>query len=99
MTSLETQRYSAHGLTYYQEEHLLAAVDFSGRAEVPDNLICGYMLWELPASNVAGLVRFEQNVVSVDTLRTMPVQKAAQTMVNWRCPTKMIEDVLGVTTN
>ena len=95
----KTQRYSAHDLTYYRGEQLLAAVDFSGLTELPGSLICGFMLWELPASSVIGLVRFEQNVVSVDAFRTMPVQEAAQTMVNWRCPAKMIEDVLGVTTN
>ena len=95
----KTQRYSAHGLTYYGGEQLLAAVDFSGQTEFPDSLICGYMLWELPASNVIGLARLEQNVVSVNAFRTMPVQEAAQTMVSWRCPAKMIEDVLGFTTN
>lgn len=95
----QAQRYSAHGLTYYQDEHLLAAVDFSGRAEDQSNLICGFMLWELPTSNVIGLVRFEQNVVSVDAFRRMPVQEAAQTMVNWRCPAEMIEDVLGIAVN
>jgi hypothetical protein len=98
-TAGKTPRYSAHGLTYYQGEHLLAAVDFSARAEVPGNLICGYMVWELTASNVAGLVRFEQNVVSVDVFRSMPVHEAAQTMVNWRCSAKVIEDVLTVTLN
>ena len=95
----KTQRYSAHGLTYYKGEQLLAAVDFSGRTELPGSLICGYMVWELPASSVIGLVRFEQNVVLVDAFRAMPVQEAAQTMVSWRCPTKMIEEVLGIETN
>jgi hypothetical protein len=94
-----TQRYAAHGLTYYQDRQLLAAVDFSGRGEFPDVWICGYMVWELPEPNAIGLVRFEQNVVSGDTLRGMQVQDAAQLMTNWRCPVRLIEDVLGVTAN
>ncbi|MGB7269748.1 MAG: hypothetical protein WBC90_09530 [Albidovulum sp.] len=92
----KTQRYTVHGLTYYQEENLLAAVDFSGPAEVPDTMICGFMLWELPEKNVIGLVRFEQNIVTVDNFRKMPAQEAAQTMTNWRCPAEMIQSVLGI---
>lgn len=57
------------------------------------------MVWELPEPNAIGLVRFEQNVVSGDTLRGMQVQDAAQLMTNWRCPVRLIEDVLGVTAN
>jgi hypothetical protein len=37
--------------------------------------------------------------VSGDTLRGMQVQDAAQLMTNWRCPVRLIEDVLGVTAN
>ena len=92
----KTQRHTVHGLTYYQDEHLLAAVDFSGPGEVPDILICGFMLWELPEPNIIGLVRFEENIVPIDAFRRMPVQEAAQTMTNWRCPSQVIEDVLGI---
>ncbi|AML53797.1 hypothetical protein [Falsihalocynthiibacter arcticus] len=95
-TAGRTQRYIVHGMMYYQEENLLAAVDFSGWAETSDTLVCGFMLWELPEENVIGLARFEQNVVSVDVFRRMPTQKAAKTMTNWRCPAKMIESLLGI---
>ena len=92
----KTARYAVHGMTYYQEGTLLAAVDFSGPAEVPDTFVCGFMLWQLPRENAIGLTRFEQNVVQVDIFRSMLPQNAAQTMTNWRCPTNMIENVLGV---
>jgi hypothetical protein len=94
-----TQRYSIHGLTYYQDNRLLAAVDFSGRGGFRDVWICGSMMWELPEPNAIGLVRFEQNVVSVDNMRSMQIQEAVQVMTTWRCPASLIEDVLGVTVN
>jgi hypothetical protein len=94
-----TQRYSIHGLTYYQDKRLLAAVDFSGRGGSRDVWICGYMLWELPEPNAIGLTRFEQNVVPVDDFSSMQIQDAVQVMTNWRCPASLIEDVLGVTVN
>ncbi|NRA89063.1 MAG: hypothetical protein HRU28_17135 [Rhizobiales bacterium] len=78
-----TPRYVAHGLTYYQGEKLLAAVDFSSQTLNPNIVICGYLLWELPSPNKIELTRFEQNIVSVDLFRAMPQQKAAQLMTNW----------------
>lgn len=93
----KTQRYSVHEITYYRDSDLLVAVDFSGPAEFSGTQICGFMLWELPETESIGLVRLEQNVVSVDAFRKLPVQEAAQTMTNWRCPAEMIESVLGIT--
>lgn len=92
----KTQPRTIHGLTYYSEENLLAAVDFSGQGAFPGTFICGFMLWELPTPNAAKLVRFEQNVVPVATFRKLSVTQAAQTMTNWRCPDAMIESVLDV---
>jgi hypothetical protein len=92
----KTPRYSVHGITYYQEAGLLAAVDFSGAAAVPDTLICGFMLWEVPETGSLGLLRFEQNIVTIAAFRQMPMQEAAQTMVNWHCPTALIESTLNV---
>ena len=92
----KTQRYSAHGLTYYTDGSLLAAVDFSGPTEQPDTVICGFMLWELPDERTIGLLRLEQNVVPLNTFRSMPVAEAAQLMVSLRCPAKLIEQSLGV---
>lgn len=92
----KTQRYSIHEMTYYRDSVLLVAVDFSGPAEFPGTQICGFMLWELPKPGSIGLVRLEQNVVSVDAFRKLPVEEAAQTMANWRCPADMIENVLGI---
>ncbi len=94
-----TRRYAAHGLTYYQDGGLLAAVDFSGRGGFRDVWVCGYMLWELPEPNAIGLTRFEQNVVSGEDFRRMEIGQAAQVMTNWRCPVRLIEEVLGVTVN
>lgn len=91
-----TPRYAAHGLSYYQNKQLLAAVDFSGQAAEPNTYICGYLLWKLPSPNIIGLTRFEQNIVSVDLFSSMPLQDAAQLMTNWRCPSAVIETVLGV---
>lgn len=92
----KTQRYSIHEMTYYRDSVLLVAVDFSGPAEFFGTQICGFMLWELPKPGSIGLVRLEQNVVSVDAFRKLPVEEAAQTMTNWRCPAAMIENVLGI---
>jgi hypothetical protein len=92
----KTRRYSAHGMTYYQEKNLLAAVDFHAAAERPETWVCGFLLWELASETEIGLLRFEQNVVDLPVFRQMPVETAAQTMVNFRCPVDMIERELGV---
>jgi hypothetical protein len=92
----KTQRYSVHGITYYQQDGLLAAVDFSGAAGLPDTFICGFMLWEVPDNQPLGLLRFEENVVPVAVFRQLPVAEAAQTMVNWRCPTALVESTLNI---
>jgi hypothetical protein len=42
-------------------------------------------------------VRFEQNVIPVAAFRQMPVQEAAQMMVDWRCPMALVERTLNVT--
>lgn len=89
-------QYQGHRLTYYQKEKVLAAVDFYGQADDPNIIVCGFLLWEVTGADQIGLVRFELNVVQVDLIRRMPQQEAAQTMVNWRCPTKMVEAILGV---
>jgi hypothetical protein len=92
----KTRRYAVHGTTFYQDATLLAAIDFSGPAERPDTLICGFLLWELTDGNQIGLLRLEQNAVQLDLFRHMPVETAAQTMADWRCPVDLIESSLGV---
>lgn len=92
----KTPRYAVHGISYYQQGELLAAVDFSGTAEVPDTVVCGYLLWEVPETGAPGLVRFEQNLVPIATFRKLAPQEAAQMLVNWRCPTPLIESSLNV---
>jgi hypothetical protein len=92
----KTPRYAVHGISYYDQGGLLAAVDFSGTAEVPETLVCGFLLWEVPETGALGLLRFEQNVIPVAAFRQMPVQEAAQMMVNWRCPTALVESTLNV---
>ena len=94
----KTPRYIAHGLTYYQQDTLLAAVDFSGQATQPDMFICGYILWEISDANTIGFGRLEQNIVSVPVFQNMPVQQAAQLMSDWRCPVALVEMILQVTT-
>jgi hypothetical protein len=92
----KTPRYAVHGISYYDRGGLLAAVDFSGTAEVPETLVCGYLLWEVQETGALGLLRFEQNVIPVAAFRQMPVQEAAQMMVNWCCPLALVESTLNV---
>lgn len=89
-------KYVPHSFIYYKGENLMAAVDFAGRAANRGQYVCGFMLWDIPALDAVGLVRFEENIVPVDALRKMPLQTAAQLMVGWRCPLTMIKEVLGV---
>ena len=91
-----TPRYTAHNLTYYQQEHLLAAVDFSAKSDQPDTYVCGYILWEMPMENVIGFTRLEQNIVSEKLVKKMDLEKAVQLLTNWHCPNVVIETVLGV---
>lgn len=92
----KTPRYAVHGIAFYQEAELLAAVDFSGAAEVPETVVCGFLLWDVPKTGALGLLRFEQNVIPIAAFRQMPVEVAAQTMVNWRCPMALVESILNV---
>ena len=92
-----TPRYTAHNLTYYQQEHLLAAVDFSAKSDQPDTYVCGYILWEMPMETVIGFTRLEHNIVSEKLVKKMDLKKAVQLLTNWHCPNTMIETVLGVT--
>ena len=91
-----TPQYTEHQLTYYVQDGLLAAVDFSGQAAKPDTYVCGFVLWEFLEPNKIRFVRFEQNIVSGSVFKSMPVQEAAQLMADWHCPTSLIETVLEV---
>jgi hypothetical protein len=91
-----TPRYVPHRLTYYDEMSLLAAVDFSGQGTSADTFVCGYILWELPAPDLIGFIRLEQNVVQASSFKSMPVQQAAQLMTQWHCPAALIEQVLAI---
>lgn len=74
--------YKAHRLTYYERDHLQAAVDFVAKSASPETFICGYLLWDISAPSEIALSRVEQNVVKVSLFRGMPVQKAAQLLAN-----------------
>lgn len=91
-----TPRLSAHRLTFYEQDQLLAAVDFSGRGIKPDTHVCGFILWEIPEPNKIGFLRIELNTVPVDVFKSLPLQQAAQLMADWHCPMALIEDGLGI---
>lgn len=92
----QTRRYTVHGVTYYDEGGLMAAVDFSGPTNRADIVICGFLLWDAGGPETTGLLRFEQNIVPLDVFRKMPVAEAAQMLVTWRCPAELIESSLGI---
>ena len=89
--------YHAHMLTYYPGDLTRAAVDFVGNTTEREGHVCGYLLWNVLSPNEVSLSRIEQNFVDPQLFRKMPVQQAAQTLVNWRCPKALIETMLGVT--
>lgn len=89
-------RYVAYQTTYYEQNPRVAAVDFFGRAAKQDTFVCGFVAWTILDTNVVRFIRLEENVVSVPVFSSMPQQKAAQLMANFRCPVRLIEEVLGV---
>jgi hypothetical protein len=94
-----TPAFTPHRLTYYQQDTLLAAVDYSGQTKTPDTYICGFLLWELPTENTASLLRFEQNIVEKTVFNAMDAETAIQLMTQWQCPPNLIAHVLdGVST-
>lgn len=95
MVGLQT-KYRPYRLTYYQQKHLLAAVDFSGKAQKPGMYVCGYVLWEISNEDRIGLSRLEQNVVQANLIQQMDMSEAVQLLTNWRCHNAVIEAVLGV---
>lgn len=89
-------RYRAHGLSFYpQAEVLLAAVDFSGTGR-DGAVICGYLVWSMPSADRIGLMRIEQSVARPGIMRQMEPEAAARTLLSWRCPPDVIEDILGL---
>lgn len=91
-----TPQFLAHGLRYYQQKKMLAAVDFSGKAVKPNIYVCGFLLWEISEPNKIELIRFEVNTIFLEVVNAMRKQKAAQLMTNFRCPPAMIETILGI---
>ena len=91
-----TPTFIPHRLTYYQQDTLLAAVDYSGQIGTSDTYICGYVLWTLPTPNTIGVTRFEQNIVDKAVFLQMGSQEAADLMVQWQCPPNLIATVLGL---
>lgn len=92
-----TPHFRPHKLTFYQQETLLAAVDYAGQTAQADTYICGYILWSFSSENTLGLTRFEQNIIEKKAFEQMGVAQAAQLMTQWQCPPSIIETVLNVT--
>ena len=86
-----------HKLTFYQQQTLLAAVDYAGQAEQDGTFICGYVLWSFSSENSLGLTRFEQNIVEAEVLKEMELPAAVELMTGWQCPPPLIEALLNVT--
>lgn len=91
-----TPLFRPHRLTYYQQDTLLAAVDFWAPANREGTYICGYAIWSLPTADTIGLSRFEQNIVEATVFRAMDTQEALQVLTDWQCPPDVITAVLDL---
>jgi hypothetical protein len=92
-----TPRYVAYQTTYYEQDPPVAAVDFFGKSAKKDTYVCGFVAWTILDTDDVRFIRLEENVVSVPVFKSMPQQQAAQLLTDFRCPVRLIEEVLGVT--
>lgn len=89
-------KYIAYQTTYYEEEALLVAVDFYGRAAKPNVYVCGFVLWKVEENSKIGFTRLEENVINMSAVKSLTKQQVAQQMADWRCPIFLIEEALGI---
>lgn len=85
-----------HDISWYERDTLVAAVDFSQPLANGRGAVCGTVVWTVPTLEQIEVSRVVQNIVDPTSLRAMPVEEAARTMMDWRCPIPMVEDLLGV---
>ncbi len=85
-----------HGLTWYDRETLVAAIDFSQPLDNGRGAICGYVVWEIRAMDDMAVARIEQNLVTPALRGRGTTEEVAQLMTDWRCPPPMIEAFLGI---
>lgn len=88
--------YTPHKVTWYPQNNLYVAVDFSTEIEPDTTFVCGTVIWELPTTATIGLVRLEENIVETDILENLSQEARAQTLTNWFCPPAIIEKLLAL---
>lgn len=88
--------YIPHKVTWYPQETLFVAVDFSTVLKEAESYICGTLIWELPASDVIGLVRLEENIVEREVFSRMAPDSRQKTLSDWFCPPDLIEVFLAL---
>lgn len=93
------QSAKAHKVTRYSQGEVLLAVDYSGET-ASRAIVCGFVLWSGATEGVLRIRRIESSYLPAALFKDLKSQKTrvdlAVAMAQFRCPSALIERLVGV---
>lgn len=76
---------TAYEITWYPVDELMGAVDFVGRYNDGESLVCGYVLWEFGSGPTPRLRGYQANYVDISDLAGMSELEVGEALMNANC--------------
>ncbi|NRB01237.1 MAG: hypothetical protein HRU32_15750 [Rhodobacteraceae bacterium] len=76
---------TAYKITWYPVDELMGAVDFVGRYNDGESLVCGYVLWEFGTGGTPRLRGYKANYVEISDLAGMSDLQIGEELLNANC--------------
>lgn len=87
----EIKHLIGYRVSWYPVETLLGTVDFVGTYDVGQNLVCGYVTWDLDDPNNTEMVALQTNFVDLDELNAMSKGERHLALIEANCAFGEIE--------
>lgn len=76
---------TAYKITWYPVDELMGAVDFVGRYDDGESLVCGYVLWEFGSGPTPRLRGYQANYVDISSLAGMTQTEIGEELLEANC--------------